>query len=91
MKKILGQGKAVETLLGSLRSGRFAHAWIFAGPRGVGKFMTAIELARILLDPDAAGDGAVDPASETSRMIDAGVHPDLHVVRKELARFSDDA
>ncbi len=91
MKKILGQVKAVETLLAGLRSGRFAHAWIFAGPRGVGKFTTAIELARIILDPGAGPDSAVDDAGETARLIDAGVHPDLHVVRKELARFSDDA
>ncbi len=81
MKKILGQVKAVETLLAGLRNGRFAHAWIFAGPRGVGKFTTAIELARIVLDPGASPDGAVDPAGETARLIDAGVHPDLHVVR----------
>jgi DNA polymerase-3 subunit delta' len=91
MKKILGQFKAVEALLASLHSGRFAHAWIFAGPRGVGKFTTAIELARILLDPDTASDGALDSASETARLINAGIHPDLHIVRKELARFSDDA
>ncbi len=89
MKKIIGQVKAVETLLASLRSGRFAHAWIFAGPQGVGKFTTAIELARIVLDPGAGPDGTVDPAGETRRLIDAGLHPDLHVVRKELARFSD--
>jgi DNA polymerase-3 subunit delta' len=84
MEKILGQDKAVETLRAGLRSGRFAHAWIFAGPHGVGKFTTAIELARIVLDPD----GGADPGSETARLIDAGVHPDLHVIRKELARFS---
>ncbi len=91
MKKLRGQDKAVETLLAALRSGRFAHAWIFAGPRGVGKFTTAMELARIVLDPGAGPDGAVDHTGETARLIDAGIHPDLHVVRKELARFSDDA
>lgn len=90
MKKILGQGRAVETLLAGLRSGRFAHAWIFAGPRGVGKFTTAVELARIVLDPVAGPDDGGDLDAETSRLIDAGIHPDLHVVRKELARFSVD-
>ncbi len=91
MKKILGQSKAVETLRAGLRSGRLAHAWIFAGPRGVGKFTTAIEVARIILDPNADARGAVDPESETSRLIDAGVHPDLHVIRKELAQYSQDS
>ncbi len=91
MKKILGQSRAVETLRAGLRSGRLAHAWIFAGPRGVGKFTTAIELARIILDPDADADGTVDPDGETSRLIDAAIHPDLHVIRKELAQYSQDA
>ena len=91
MKKILGQSRAVETLRAGLRSGRLAHAWIFAGPRGVGKFTTAIELARIILDPDADPDGGADPGGETSRLIDAKIHPDLHVIRKELAEYSQDA
>ncbi len=91
MNKILGQSRAVETLRAGLRSGRLAHAWIFAGPRGVGKFTTAIELARIILDPDADADGVADPDGETSRLIDAEIHPDLHVIRKELAQYSQDA
>ncbi len=91
MKRILGQQRAIDTLRAGLRSRRLAHAWIFAGPRGVGKFTTAMELARMILDPSAGPEGNVDPAGEISRMIDAGVHPDLHVIRKELAVFSDDA
>ena len=56
----------------------------------MGKFTTAIELARIVLDPHADADGNVDRDGETSRLIDAGVHPDLHVIRKELALYSPD-
>ncbi len=91
MNRILGQSGAVETLRAGLSSGRLAHAWIFAGPRGVGKFTTALELARIVLDPHAEADGTVDPAGETSRLINAGTHPDLHVIRKELALYSPDS
>jgi hypothetical protein len=83
MDRILGQPGAVEALQAGLRSGRLAHAWIFAGPRGVGKFTTAIELSRIVLDRQDDG--------ETSRLIDVGVHPDLHVIRKELALYSPDS
>ncbi len=94
MVSILGQSRALETLTAALRSGRFQHAWIFFGPRGVGKFTTAIELAKVLLDPQAQRDGAgsiaADPASEVSRRIESGTHPDLHVIRKELAVYSDD-
>jgi DNA polymerase-3 subunit delta' len=90
MHHILGQDRAIATLRAALRSGRMAHAWIFAGPRGVGKFTTAMALARIILDPAADAEGNVDPASGVARLIDAGAHPDLHVIRKELAAWSDD-
>ncbi len=90
---ILGQSKALAALQGTLRSGRFHHAWIFRGPPGVGKFTTATEVARILMDPGAgpnlAGVVEADPEGETSRLIDAGAHPDLHVVYKELALYSE--
>lgn len=93
MDRILGQDSAIEVLRSALRSGRLHHASIFSGPRGVGKFTCAVEFARILLDPDAGanltGRIEADPHSRTSRLIDADAHPDLHIVRKELALFSD--
>jgi len=56
---------------------------------------TARAFAAMLLDPTLApnlsGDLAPDPESETQRLIGAGVHPDLHIVTKELALYSDDA
>ena len=95
MNRILGQPRAIDVLQASLRSGRIHHAWIFSGPPGVGKFTTAVEFARILLDPDAGpnlgGMIEADPEGRTSRLIDAGTHPDLHVIRKELALYSENA
>ncbi|MCH8164946.1 MAG: hypothetical protein IH889_04990 [Planctomycetes bacterium] len=93
MQRILGQTRAIETLAAALRCGRLQHAWIFAGPRGVGKFTTAIEFAKILLDPNAVVDPsgalAADPQSETTRLINARAHADLHVIYKELALYSE--
>jgi DNA polymerase III subunit delta' len=96
MRSILGQRRATDTLEAVLRSGRVHHAWIFAGPAGVGKFTTAVELARILLDPGipagSSGVGEVEAdtkAGRTSQLVDAGTHPDFHVIRKELALFSE--
>jgi DNA polymerase-3 subunit delta' len=89
---ILGQGRALEALKAALAGGHVHHAWIFHGPAGVGKFTTAIEFARILLDP------AVDPrglaefrapsAGKVASLVDSGTHPDLVVIRKERTEDS---
>lgn len=91
---IVGQDRAVETLRRALGSGRLHHAWIFHGPAGVGKFTTAVSFAAAALDPTTIQPGREvpepDPDSRTQQLILAGSHPDLHVITKELARFSDD-
>src|SRR5579863_2297294 len=45
---VIGQRGVVETLKNAITSGRLAEAFIFAGPRGVGKTTTARILARAL-------------------------------------------
>lgn len=45
---IVGQLPVSQTLLNALESGRIAHAYIFSGPRGVGKTTTARILAKCL-------------------------------------------
>lgn len=94
LSDILGQARALETLRASIASGRVHHAWVFSGPAGVGKFTTALAFAAMLLDPtlapNLAGELDVDESSPTRAMIAAGTHPDLHVITKELAAYSDD-
>ncbi len=101
MDKILGQPRAVDTLLSSLKAGRLHHAYIFHGPQGVGKFTTARELAKIILCQDPQTDLAGTPQacdfcascklfSKTPQDPDTpDNHPDFHVISKELARYSD--
>lgn len=48
-ENILGQESAVTEIEKAIASGRLAHAYLFEGPPGVGKFTTAIELAHYLL------------------------------------------
>lgn len=90
---ILGQSRAVSVLQGALASHRVHHAWIFGGPPGVGKMTTARAFAAALLDPttapDLAGEVGPDPDSPVQAMIRAGTHPDLHIITKELAAYSD--
>ena len=44
--EVVGQGHVVQTLRNGLRSGRVAHAYLFAGPRGTGKTTCARLLAK---------------------------------------------
>jgi DNA polymerase III gamma/tau subunit len=49
LKEIFCQDKAIDILQRAYSSGKWAHAYIFAGPEGVGKFKTACEWAKLLL------------------------------------------
>ncbi|MEQ8769806.1 MAG: AAA family ATPase [Phycisphaerales bacterium] len=97
--EVIGQDRAVGVLRAAVESDRLHHAWIFHGPPGVGKFTTAMAFAAMVLDPTTApqetligpGELAPDRASETQTLLRAGTHPDLHVIVKELARFSSES
>ncbi|MEM1185000.1 MAG: hypothetical protein AAGI53_08340 [Planctomycetota bacterium] len=95
LSEVLGQANALATLTRSLESDRLHHAWIFHGPKGVGKFTTALAFGAMLLDPTTdkglSGELAPDPDSQTQQIIREAGHPDLHVVYKELARYSQEA
>ena len=43
---VVGQQQVTRTLRNAIKSGRLAQAFVFAGPRGVGKTTTARILAR---------------------------------------------
>ncbi|MGP1272833.1 MAG: DNA polymerase III subunit [Phycisphaerales bacterium] len=91
---IRGHDRPIAHLTAALEAGRLHHAWVFHGPRGVGKFTTALSFAALLLDPttarDLSGRLAPDPESRVQSLLASGSHPDLHIITKELARFSDD-
>jgi len=89
---VLGQARAVGLLDSAVTSGRLHHAWVFHGPEGVGKFTTALAFAATVLDPsslpDRSGRLRPDPGSPVQHLLRAGSHPDMHIVRKELAAVS---
>lgn len=79
---IVGQDRAVEQLAGAWASRRVHHAWLLAGPRGVGKASFAHAAARRVL-AEAAGPPFSAPGIETPddhpmvRLVEAGSHPDM--------------
>ena len=49
LKEIFCQDKAISILQRAFAADKMPHAYIFAGPEGVGKFKTAYEWAKLLL------------------------------------------
>lgn len=79
---IFGQDRAVDQFASAWKRGVLHHAWLLAGPKGVGKAKFAREAATRVL-ADAAGPVVDAPGIETpedhriAKLVEAGSHPDL--------------
>jgi len=76
-KRVRGHDVLVGAFERAVRRGRLAHAYLFAGPPGVGKRLFASELAKTLLceDPPAGRFDSCDRCPACVQ-VDAGTHPD---------------
>jgi DNA polymerase-3 subunit delta' len=79
---IVGQDRAVGQFSDAWKRGALHHAWLLAGPKGVGKATFArVAATRVLAD--AAGPQVNAPGLETpedhriAKLVEAGSHPDL--------------
>ena len=88
--RIQYQSSAVRMLRAAVAGDRVPHAYLFVGPRGVGKGLAARELAKLLFCESHVGTDAqdLDPCDVCNRCrrVDRDVHPDLHWFRKEADR-----
>ncbi len=75
----MGQDHAVKTLRNAIHQGRIAHAFIFSGPRGVGKTTVARILAKAL---NCEKGPAEEPCNECSncREITEGIAMDVREI-----------
>lgn len=86
-RALFGQGDAERALAEALASGRMHHAWLLAGPKGIGKATLAYRFARAALaqpqERDPTGHSLdVDDATIAARQVRALSHPGLLVVRR---------
>ena len=85
---IFGHEGAEAEILTALRSGKVHSGWLLTGPEGVGKATLAYRMAETLVAqrpgaPFPAGLG-LTPDHPDARLIRAGAHPRLFVLRRGL-------
>ncbi len=75
---ILGNRTALERLHGAAARNKMAHAYLLAGPSGVGKRMAAIEFARSLICANGGCGACAD-----CRQVAASRHPCLYTIQHQ--------
>lgn len=91
MTSLIGNEEARAAFAAAAAGGVLHHAWLIAGPEGVGKGRFAREAAAMLLaravDPAVAADRPPAPEYRIVRLLASGAHPDY----RELVRLPRDA
>ncbi len=82
-KDIIGQNKAVNILLGTIRQGRVPSSYLFAGESGIGKKFTALNLAKALNCIAPLSDTDCCDKCQSCIKINEHIHPDFLMVAPE--------
>jgi len=84
--KLFGHDEPRETFLKAFHSNRFPHAWIVAGPFGIGKATFAFHMARYILSGRQDGNTLFAQDNPLHRRIVAQSHGDLWTLGGEETR-----
>jgi len=79
-KRVIGQEIPQQILAQALNKGRLAGTYLFYGPAGVGKFLLAWELAKILLCEEKPSPDKACQTCFSCLKIDMLRHPDLYLI-----------
>lgn len=79
---LIGHNSNKDHILNAYHSGRFAHAWILEGEKGIGKTTFAFHMARYILSNRHDGNTQFDVNDPLFRRIATGAHGDLAVVER---------
>lgn len=89
-----GHEKILSQLVHTFETGGLPNAYVFCGPKGIGKATTAYLFARHLLYSPAASSSLfgqdMGEGSQTTTLIKSGSHPNLQVVVSDISRKSED-
>lgn len=87
-RDLVDQAHAVMLLRTAARGDRISHAYLFAGPEGVGRYDAAVAFAQLLNCERPAGEDACGEC-RACRRIAEGRHPDVRIVDVERGLLLD--
>jgi DNA polymerase III subunit delta' len=82
---LVGHERAEAAFLEAYRGGRLPHAWLIAGPRGIGKATLAYRFARYVLSQPSADNAetlAIPSTSQAFQRVASGGHGDLMAIER---------
>jgi DNA polymerase III subunit gamma/tau len=82
---VVGQQAVTRTLTNAIKSGRLAQAFVFAGPRGVGKTTTARILARAL---SCVNGPTAEPCGTCEACVEIAEGRDMDVLEIDAATYT---